>query len=195
MNKLPNVSQVKELPEDFVETKESPNETKLKKEKPNETDKIENKPENTPEKETIPNESTQKETIPDASPEKEEKPSDYIEENCVMVGDKKIEIKPTKLKYFRNKAASGYGIIKAVPLQELLTYGKGVLDEKRDADQLLYDFLVAAFDDSTFVRDNYDELDADTIDKIVKIFGRVNHIDEKEEQARKNKEAQAQAKR
>ena len=195
MNKLPNVSQVKELPEDFIETKENPNETNLKKEKPSETDKIEIIPNNTPKKETTPNESTQKETIPDASPEKEEKPSDYIEEHCVIIGGKKIEIKPTKLKYFRNKAASGYGIIKMVPLHELLTYGKGVLDEKRDADQLLYDFLVAAFDDSTFVRDNYDELDADTIDKIVKIFGKVNHIDEKEEQSRKNKEAQAQAKR
>ena len=55
-------------------------------------------------------------------------------------------------------------------------------------------FLVAAFDDSTFVRDNYDDLDADTIERIVKIFGRINHIDEKEDQIRKNREAQAQAK-
>ena len=131
------------------------------------------------------------ETTPEVSPEKQEKPSDLLEENCVLVGDQKIEIKPTKLKYFRNKAASAYGIIKAVPLHELLTYGKGVLDETRDADQLLYDFLVATFDDSTFVREHYDDLDADTIDRIIKIFGRINHIDEKEEAARKNREAQA----
>jgi hypothetical protein len=90
---------------------------------------------------------------------------------------------------------SAFGIIKAVPLHELLTYDKGVLDPTRDADQLLYDFLVAVFDDSSFVRDHYDDLDADTIDRIVKIFGRINHIDEKEEAARKNREAQAQAKR
>lgn len=132
------------------------------------------------------------EETPDPSPSKEEKPSDVIEENCVVVNGVKIELKPTKLKYFRNKAASAYGLIRAVPLPELLTYGKGTLDENRDADQLLYDFLVAAFDDSTLVRDNYDEMTADDVEKVVKIFGRLNHIDEKEEQARKNKEAQAQ---
>jgi len=76
-------------------------------------------------------------------------------------------------------------------LHELLTYGKGILDESRDADQLLYDFLVAAFDSSDFVRDHYDEMTAETIDRVCKIFGRLNHIDEKEEAARKNKEAQA----
>ena len=185
MARLPNPSKIKELPDGSIENIETPEESKLNETQPVESAQLE----------VVPNESAQVETIPNASPEKAEKPSDFIEENCVVVGDKKIEIKPTKLKYFRNKAASAYGIIKAVPLHELLTYGKGVLDENRDADQLLYDFLVAAFDDSTFVRDNYDNLDADTIDRIVKIFGRVNHIDEKEEAARKNKEAQAQAKR
>ena len=70
-------------------------------------------------------------------------------------------------------------------------YEKGVLDEKRDADQLLYDFLVAVFDDPVIVRDNYNELDVDTLEKIIKIFGRLNHIDEKQEAIRKNKEAQA----
>lgn len=182
---MPTPSKVKELPEGFILDKETPAETDLKKEQPTETPKVETKPEET----------KQLDTIPDASPEKEEKPSDQLEENCVLINGQKIELKPTKLKYFRNKGASAYGIIKAVPLHELLTYGKGILDENRDADQLLYDFLVAAFDDNIFVRDNYDDMDADTIDRIVKIFGRINHIDEKEEAARKNKEAQAQAKR
>lgn len=138
-----------------------------------------------------PDPSEEKETVPEPTEEKKETPPVIPEEDCVTIGDKKIQIKPTKLKYFRNKAASAYGIIRAVPLHELLTYDKGVLDEKRDADQLLFDFLVAAFDDSSFVRDNYDNLDAEIIDRIVKIFGRLNHIDEKEEAARKNKEAQA----
>lgn len=171
----------KDLPKETNLNKKDPIETVLDKEQPDETPIIELKPDET----------AQIETMPEESPEKEEKPSDELEENCVLVGDKKIEIKPTKLKYFRNKAASGYGIIKAVPLQELLTYQKGVLDETRDADQLLYDFLVAVFDDSTLVRENYDDFDADLIDRIVKIFGRINHIDEKEEAARKNREAQA----
>ena len=181
MPKLPTISQEKELPAEEVIEKKMPIESA-----PNLI-----QPEESPQLTIVPNESSKKETIPDASPEKQEKPSDFLEENCVLIEGKKVEIKPTKLKYFRNKAASAYGIIKAVPLHELLTYGKGVLDEHRDADQLLYDFLVAAFDDSTLVRDHYDNMDADTIDRIVKIFGRVNHIDEKEEAARKNKEAQA----
>lgn len=181
MTKFPNISKLKELPEENIVDKEKPTAVELNKEQPNQTPTIN----------TIPQESVRIETIPEVSPEKEEKPSDLLEENCVMVGDQKIELKPTKLKYFRNKAASAYGIIKAIPLHEFLTYGKGVLDERRDADQLLYDFLVAAFDNSTLVRDNYDNLDAETIDRICKIFGRLNHIDEKEEAARKNKEAQA----
>ena len=181
MAKLPNISKLKEMPKEFVESKEDPKDIVLDKEQPDKTPAIT----------FIPKESAQVDTIPEASPEKEEKPSDVLEENCVIIGDQKIEIKPTKLKYFRNKAASAFGIIKAVPLHEFLTYGKGVLDENRDADQLLYDFLVAVFDDSTLVRDNYDNLDAETIDRICKIFGRLNHIDEKEEAARKNREAQA----
>ena len=184
MPKLPTISKEKELPAENIIDKEIPINIETKETKPNETPKLE----------IVPDESAQKETIPDETPQKEEKPSDNLEENCVMVGNEKIEIKPTKLKYFRNKAASGYGIIKAIPLHELLTYDKGVLDESRDADQLLYDFLVAVFDNSVLVRDHYDDLDADTIDRIVKIFGRINHIDEKEEAARKNREAQAQAK-
>ena len=181
MPRLPIQSDEKELPESNIVNMETPDETKLKKIKPKESLKVEEKP----------IESDKLDFTPEASPEKEEKPSDFNEENCVTINGNKVEIKPTKLKYFRNKAASGYGIIKAVPLHELLTYDKGVLDERRSADQLLYDFLVAVFDSSEFVRDNYDELDADTIDRICKIFGRINHIDEKEEQARKNREAQA----
>jgi len=186
MPRIPHETPIKETaPEEMPKLDVTPDESSLKKTKPKQVKLMEDTPE----------ESKKVETTPEASPEKEEKPSDFIEENCVIVNGNKIEIKPTKLKYFRNKAASAYGIIKAVPLHELLTYGKGTLDPTRDADQLLYDFLVSVFDDSTFVRDNYDEFDADTIDRICKIIGRINHIDEKEEQARKNREAQAQAKR
>jgi len=183
MPRIPNVTPVKEeLPEVVLQMPEQPTESKLVEGTPTESKPVETTPEASPEVEVI----------PDASPAKEEMPSGMIEENCVMIGTQKIEIKPTKLKYFRNKAASAYGIIKAVPLHELLTYNKGVLDERRSADELLYDFLVAVFDDQTLVRDHYDDLDAETIDQIVKIFGRINHVDEKEEAARKNKEAQAQ---
>lgn len=184
MPRLPNISREKELPAENLDTVDTPEFVGLKTDKPN----------NIAQLDFVPNETPQKDVIPNASPEKQEKPSDFVEENCVIIGDKKVEIKPTKLKYFRNKAASAYGIIKAVPLHEFLTYEKGFFDENRSADELLYDFLVAVFDDRELVRDHYDDIDAETIDRIVKIFGRINHVDEKEEAARKNKEAQAQAK-
>lgn len=139
----------------------------------------------------VPTETELKEETPNASPEKQEKPSTVKEENCVIIGGVKIELKPTKLKYFRNKAASGYSLIKIVPLQELLTYKAGTIDDTRDADQLLFDFLVSAFDDSNFVRDHYDDFDAENIEQVIRIFGRINHIDEKQEAQRKNREAQA----
>jgi len=182
MAKLPIETELKPITVSENETPQVPTPTELSSAQIEEVPKLKLTPE----------QSELVEQTPEESPKKVEKPSDVIEENCVIIGKKKIELKPTKLKYFRNKAASAYGIIRSVPLHELLTYEKGIIDERRNADQLLYDFLVAAFDDSLFVRENYDELDADIIDKIVKIFGRINHIDEKEEAARKNREAQAQ---
>lgn len=192
MKKLPTVTiEKKDLPEEEIQNKETPVESGIVEEKPDKTPKLEIVPNETSQKEETPEKSPEVTETPTESPEKTEKPSDVLEENCVMVGGKKIEIKPTKLKYFRNKAASAYGVIKAVPIHELLTYEAGILDAKRDADALLYDFLVAAFDDPVLVRDNYNEIDADTVEKVIKIFGRLNHIDEKQEALRKNKEAQA----
>ena len=128
--------------------------------------------------------------VPEESPLEKEQPQTLPMENCVKLGDDLVEIKSTKLKYFRNKMASAYGVLKIIPLNELLTYGKGVLDEKRDADQLLFDFLVAVFDGPEIVRDHYEDMTADDVEQIFKIFGRLNHIDEKEELQRKNREAQ-----
>lgn len=195
MSRTPIPSEKKDLPAGTLKQIKTPEQTDIKNEKPNESTLKNEKPNETPKLTIVPEETEKKGETPEASPEKEEKPSEFLEENCVMVGNEKIEIKPTKLKYFRNKAASAYSLIKAVPLHEFLTYGKGVLDERRDADQLLFDFLVAAFDDVIFVKENYDEFDADLIDRVCQIFGRINHIDEKEEKARKNREAQAEAKR
>lgn len=133
--------------------------------------------------------------VPKESGLTKEAPETIPKENCVVIDGIEVEIKPTKLKYFRNKMASAYGVLKMVPLNELLTYGKGVIEDKRDADQLLFDFLVAVFDDPNFVKDHYDDMTADDVERVFRIFGRLNHIDEKEEQQRKNREAQAQAKR
>ena len=205
MPRIPKISRPKELPSIELQPTARPADIKLEKEQPLaqpmvedtpiESDLVKEKPVESQQLEEMPVESAQLEEIPEESPEKTDMPSDLNLENCVEIDGQQIEIKPTKLKYFRNKAASAYGIIKAVPIHELLTYGKGVIDEKRDADQLLYDFLVSAFDDKEFVRSHYDEMDADQVEKIIEIFGRINHINEKEEAARKNREAQAQQKR
>ena len=112
------------------------------------------------------------------------------EENCIQLGDRKVEIKPTKLKYFRNRTASIYSALKIVPLNEFLSYDKGVFDAERDSDQILFDFLIAVFDDSLLVKTHYDNMTAEDIEKILEIFGRINHINEKEEAARKNRETQ-----
>lgn len=165
--------------------------SELKEKEPEVTPSLKENPPVTPELDTEPEQSELLEATPEVSPPKEDFPSDLIKENCVKIGGEYIEIKPTKVKYFRNRTAASYNWLKLVPLTEFLTYQKGTLDPKRDADQILYDFLVAVFDNSEFVRDNYDEMSADDVEQIVKIFGRINHIDEKEEAARKNREAQA----
>lgn len=165
-------------------------------------DLVDEQPEEESFKEETPNVSSLKEDTPDTSPLKEEipeqeallteTPSNLNMENVVTIGGQQIEIKPTKLKYFRNKSTSCYGYLKTVPLNDFLMIPaiKIEADKAKEPDQLLFNFLVAVFDSSEFVRDNYDEMTADEVDRIVKIFGRINHIDEKEEAARKNREAQ-----
>ena len=168
-----------------TETEAIPKETVLEKEEPEKTELTRDEPVGKELDKDFPTKSELNKEDPETVPK----------ENCITLKGKTIEIKPTKLKYFRNKMASAYAVLKIVPLNELLAYGKGVIDEKRDADQLLFDFLIAVFDDPNFVKNNYDDMTADDVEKIFKIFGRLNHIDEKEEQQRKNREAQAQAKR
>ena len=138
-----------------------------------------------------PTTSRKKKEIPDPSELSKAMPQIEHEENCIMLGDRKVEIKATKLKYFRNRTASIYSALKLVPLNEFLAYDKGVFDKDRDSDQILFDFLIAVFDDGRLVKAHYDNMTSEDIEKILEIFGRVNHIDEKEEAARKNREAQA----
>ena len=78
-----------------------------------------------------------------------------------------------------------------IPLTEFLAYDKGTFDPERDADQMLFDFLTAVFDDARLVTESYDDMSAEDIERVLEIFGRLNHIDEKDEAARKNREAQA----
>ena len=118
-------------------------------------------------------------------------PETVPEKFRAKVGDEEREIKPTKLKYFRSGTVGVYKFLKIIPLNEFLSYEAGVFDPEKSADQLLFEFLVAVFDDEDFIKRNYDEFNADDIEKFVKAFGELNHIDEKEEAAKaKNSAAQ-----
>ena len=182
---------MKPIPTSIEEIKESPSEAILDKTMPSEAELDKVQPEATEPNKESPEITEPDKDVPIASAPMKELPPDKPMENCVVINGEIIEIKPTKLKYFRNKMASTYSLLKTVPLNELLAYGSGVIDESKDADKLLFDFLTAAFDDSSFVAKYYDEMTADDVEKVFKIFGRLNHIDEKEEALRKNREAQA----
>ena len=139
----------------------------------------------------IPEQTQLNKGVPDPKELNKEIPPDYKEENCITLKGRVFEIKPTKMKYFRNGTANIFTILKNIPLSEFFSYNKGVFDENRDSDQIMFDFLIAVFDNSTIVRDNYDDMTVEDIERILSIFGRLNHFDEKEERARKNREAQA----
>lgn len=106
-------------------------------------------------------------------------------ENTVTIGGKLIEIKPTKLKYQRNRTALFYKVLMIYPLVDVLGFEAGAFGDDRDGDKCLMDFLIAATDDEKLIVDNYDDIDNETVEKIVTIFRRVNRIDEKEANQKK----------
>ena len=187
---IPFPTKPKKAPEETTEVPNVPEGTELESAEITASAQVETVPEQSQLKDETPDASPEVETVPDPSALNKEMPSILNKENVIVIGGEPIEIKPTKLKYFRNKTTASYGYIKAIPLTEFLSYDKGVLDPDKDADQLLFDFLVAVFDSSEFVRDHYDEMSADDVEQAIKIFGRINHIDDKEEAARKNRQAQ-----
>lgn len=101
--------------------------------------------------------------------------------NQLRLGNKTVEIKPTKLKYMRNRTAAFYRILELYPLADVLAMDKGAFDDERDGDKALFDWLVAVTDDKDFVAAHYDDMDINTIEDLVRIFRRVNRIDEKED--------------
>ena len=105
-------------------------------------------------------------------------------ENTVIIGGELIEIKPMKLKYQRNRTAAFYHALELYPLPDLLAIepanGQDMFGDGRDGDKALLDWLVAATDREELVRENYNEIDTDTVYRILEIFRRVNKIDEKE---------------
>ena len=129
-------------------------------------------------------ESTTKE-IPSIDMQKRSAPSMGNPENSVMIGNRLVEIKPTKLKYQRNGMASFYRMLEMYPLADLLLYSEEIFGNGKDGDKAVFDFLIAATDEPELIAECYDELDTGTVEKILLIFRRVNKIDEKEEKQKK----------
>lgn len=119
--------------------------------------------------------------MPDNTVTEMELPKVGTPENTVIIGGKLIEIKPTKLKYHRNRTAVFYHILELYPLSDILAMGAKSFGDGLDGDKKLYDWLVAATDDEELIRENYDEIDSDVIYRILEIFRRVNKITEMEE--------------
>lgn len=119
--------------------------------------------------------------IPAPSHKTKELPAVGNPENTVVIGDTLIEIKPTKLKYQRNRTATFYKLLELYPLTDIMAFEPGALGDDRDGDKATMDWLIAATDNEELIVNNYDEMDTGTIEKILSIFRRVNKIDEKEE--------------
>lgn len=99
----------------------------------------------------------------------------------MTIGGKLIEIKPTKLKYQRNRTAMFYKMLDMYPLCDILAMESGTFGDDRDGDKAVMDWLIAVTDDEQLITENYNALDTDTIEKLLAIYKRVNKIDEKED--------------
>ncbi|MBQ3478941.1 MAG: hypothetical protein IJH25_12320 [Clostridia bacterium] len=103
-----------------------------------------------------------------------------------------MEIKPTKLRYQRNRTAAFYKMLELYPLADLLAMEAGAFGDDRDGDKAVMDWLIAVFDDEALVLENYDGMDTGTVEQLLEIFRRINRIDEKE-QKQKNLQTARQA--
>lgn len=105
-------------------------------------------------------------------------------ENIVTIGGKQIEIKPTKVRYQRDRSAMFYKALDLYPLADILSTDAGVFDEVRSGDKCVMDWLIAVTDDPKLIVDNYNDMDTSVIENLLVIFKRLNHIDEKEQKAK-----------
>ena len=131
-------------------------------------------------KKELPEAGVAEKEIPDTGVQAKEMPQVGTPENTVIIGDQLIEIKPMKLKYQRNRTGVFYHVLELYPLPDILAMGPKSFGDGRDGDKALLDWLVAAIDREELVREYYNEIDSDTVYRILSIFKRVNKIDELE---------------
>ena len=126
--------------------------------------------------------------LPETEIKKKEMPVSTALENTVVINGHSIEIKPTKLKYQRNRTALFYKFMELYPLAEVIAMPEGSFGDERDGDKCVLDFLIAVTDNNPYVIEYYDELTTDDVEKMLAIFRKVNRIDEKEEKQKKAEE-------
>lgn len=135
----------------------------------------------------VPEVQVEEKAVPEVRKEIREMPAIGVPENTVKIGDELIEIKPMKLKYQRNHTGVFYHILEMYPLPDILAMDSKAFGDGRDGDKALLDWLVAATDNEELVRKYYNEMDTDTIYRILAIFKRVNKVDEREEKLKNAK--------
>ena len=123
----------------------------------------------------------QSKELPEALQPEKALPQVGSPENSIVIGDRLIEIKPTKLRYQRNRTAAFYKMLELYPLADILAMEAGAFGDDRDGDKAVMDWLIAVFDDEALVLEHYDSMDTGTVEQLLEIFRRVNRIDEKEQ--------------
>ena len=117
--------------------------------------------------------------IPDSSVKQIDLPKIGNPENTITIGGRLIEIKPMKLKYVRNRTAAFRHILELYPLSDILAMSNGFGDG-RDGDKALMDWLIAVTDDEELITQNYNDIDTDTIYRLLAIHRRIEKVDELE---------------
>ncbi len=133
---------------------------------------------------TVPKENTTQKEAPNETALTKAMPAEVDPNNCVTINGETVEIKPTKIKYQRNRTAAAYHILELYPLADILAWDKGVVDPDRDGDQVVFDFLTAVFDNGKLVSRLYDSMTTGDIERILEIFKRLNKITDKEDAAK-----------
>lgn len=135
----------------------------------------------------LPKETKEVKPVPEHKEVVVELPQVGVPENTVQFGDTLIEIKPTKMRYLRDRTLNFYKILDIYPLVEILSWGGEAFEDGRDGDKCVMDWLIAVTNDPQLVKKNYNNIDVDTVENMLLIFKRLNRLEEKE-QARKNLE-------
>ncbi len=124
-------------------------------------------PQGTEEALSLPAHGRKEKKLPSEKQSQRKMPKGGAPENTIMIGDTLVEVKPTKLKYQRNRTATLYKLLDIYPLTDVLAMEAGAFgeDDERDGDKAVFDWLIAVLDDEPFVRACYDEMDTETIER------------------------------